>query len=287
MKRNLNKNVAALAHPIAGAFCLVALLGASTAFAQQPAPASPSAPPKPAMHAASTENEQETPRPTRPGNQGIKVHGHWKIDVREKDGTFVKTIEFDNSLVTPNSADTVLSQMMAGQFALAGLYVQANTAAGVSSGGTAAGVCGNSGLGNNVGCAMIPGSLTNGLIAFNTCNLVACFVGLTQTYVPYNSSTAAAAYFRLQGSFNTASAGTITNVQTYIVGCATNSLSTVTNATCSVVDTSGPNYNGGSNSGNPAGTTFEDNVFTSATLPTPLALAAGQIVQVTVTISFS
>jgi hypothetical protein len=37
-------------------------------------------------------------------HEGIKVHGHWTIEVRNPDGTLVTHREFDNSLVTPQFA---------------------------------------------------------------------------------------------------------------------------------------------------------------------------------------
>ena len=52
---------------------------------------------------------------------GIKVHGHWKIDVRDPDGKLVSQTEFENALTTndPNAAS--------GDFALAALLSSVNT----------------------------------------------------------------------------------------------------------------------------------------------------------------
>ncbi|MBF8265772.1 MAG: hypothetical protein HW384_1636 [Dehalococcoidia bacterium] len=38
--------------------------------------------------------------PTRPGVEGIKVSGHWTIEVREPDGRLVSRQEFENALMT-------------------------------------------------------------------------------------------------------------------------------------------------------------------------------------------
>jgi len=38
--------------------------------------------------------------------EGIKVHGHWTIDVRNTDGSLDKHVEFENNLVTTNLSDT-------------------------------------------------------------------------------------------------------------------------------------------------------------------------------------
>jgi hypothetical protein len=47
----------------------------------------------------------------RPGQEGIKVHGHWIIEVRNPDGKLVTHREFENALVT--SGGTLLSQVLA------------------------------------------------------------------------------------------------------------------------------------------------------------------------------
>lgn len=40
----------------------------------------------------------------RPGGDGIKVHGHWTIDIRNADGTLASHHEFENALVTTGAA---------------------------------------------------------------------------------------------------------------------------------------------------------------------------------------
>jgi hypothetical protein len=48
---------------------------------------------------------------TRPGQEGIKVHGHWVVEVRNPDGTLVSHREFENALV--GSGAGLLSQVLA------------------------------------------------------------------------------------------------------------------------------------------------------------------------------
>ena len=36
-------------------------------------------------------------------DEGIKVHGHWKIEILDPDGTLVSVAEFENALVDPSA----------------------------------------------------------------------------------------------------------------------------------------------------------------------------------------
>lgn len=256
---------------VAAALLFVALQAMS---AQQAAtPARPAQPPVPSVAAAVAQPaaEQAGREPAKAGGEGLKIHGHWKLDVHNPDGTFVKSIEFENSLITPSSADVVLSQMFAGQFALAGFSIFAvpNLSSTLCPASLYTGDCG-----------MIPSYIgINSLISWNECAYAVCTQNLTQTYVPYNLSTNSAAYFQLQGSFSPTADGLVFVVKTVIAGCesSTGGISTVTNQQCSSSTAAGI----------PSGSTFEQYTFTSAVLPTPLSLVAGQVVTVTVTISFS
>ena len=76
----------------------------ATAVAAHPAP-------KPQME------EEETAKPDKPGEQGIKIHGHWVIDVRNPDGTLIRHKDFQNSLVTQGlfvSGDQLLAGLLSG-----------------------------------------------------------------------------------------------------------------------------------------------------------------------------
>ncbi|MGA7855707.1 MAG: hypothetical protein WCA15_20475 [Candidatus Acidiferrales bacterium] len=75
------------------------LCGAAATLAQSAssAPAVQSA-----KHAAPARTSAEAPAkataPTKGMNSGIKVHGHWTIDVLNHDGTLAKHVEFENGL---------------------------------------------------------------------------------------------------------------------------------------------------------------------------------------------
>ena len=49
---------------------------------------------------ATAEEEEATARPSKPGSEGIKIHGHWVLQVKNADGTLGERREFNNSLVT-------------------------------------------------------------------------------------------------------------------------------------------------------------------------------------------
>jgi len=51
--------------------------------------------------------------------EGIKVHGHWSIEVRDPDGSLVSHHEFENALVVgggPSSGDALLAGLLAGTY---------------------------------------------------------------------------------------------------------------------------------------------------------------------------
>jgi hypothetical protein len=60
-------------------------------------PGTQAATPKPAAEPAAPAKAAET---AKPGNDGIKIHGHWVLEVKNPDGKLVERREFDNSLVT-------------------------------------------------------------------------------------------------------------------------------------------------------------------------------------------
>jgi hypothetical protein len=60
---------------------------------------------------ATKEQSAAASEKTHPGEEGIKVHGHWVIDIRNPDGTLVSHREFENSIAS--SGPTLLSQVLA------------------------------------------------------------------------------------------------------------------------------------------------------------------------------
>ena len=65
-----------------------------------PSPAQGAVPARSAAHA----EEKELPKPQKPEGEGVRVHGHWVIDVRNPDGTLVEHRDFQNALTTGGAA---------------------------------------------------------------------------------------------------------------------------------------------------------------------------------------
>lgn len=57
--------------------------------------------------------------------EGIQVHGQWRIEVFDPDGTRVSVTEFENALLNPDA----IAQLMAGQTSYGGWYVTLEGAA--------------------------------------------------------------------------------------------------------------------------------------------------------------
>jgi hypothetical protein len=113
---------------LAGACSVLLILGgAQSAQAQRAAPGPPIINPLLAdSHTVATAEPGsngpmgETAKPSeldKPGHDGIKIHGHWVIDVRNPDGKVVQHRDFENSLVTNGAAmsgDQILAALLSG-----------------------------------------------------------------------------------------------------------------------------------------------------------------------------
>ncbi len=110
-------------HPVRLAFLLFFLLGvAGVSHAQAAGPASQSNPKAAAFAATQAKAAQATqaaqpaaPPERRPGgnHEGIQVHGHWTIEVRNPDGKLVSHTEFENSLAS-NGGAALLAGLLTG-----------------------------------------------------------------------------------------------------------------------------------------------------------------------------
>jgi len=132
--------------PLAGfmAVALAALLGTGIASAQTASAAGHSTA---AMQAVASARPQAAAAPVRHGedeseaklddasHQGIKIHGHWKIDIKNPDGKTVQHREFENAIYT--NGTQLLSYLFAGK-AVAGEPLLALTTSGTSPCGNAA-----------------------------------------------------------------------------------------------------------------------------------------------------
>jgi len=219
--------------------------------------------PATAAPAATPAEEQDAAAPSKPGNEGIKVHGHWTIDVKNPDGTLAKHVEFENSLVSPGQGDQLLAGLLGG-FSVPGDWAIRLVSPSICS--------------KTVYCLIFP--TLNGPLATQSCasgTNNGCATGLTLVYVPSTGTTGAA--FQMSGSLTASGTGNITSVATQFATCMDSvtysSVTTFSPAKCITSETTGLSLAANSNT------------FTATTLTTPLGVVTGQIIQVTVTISFS
>ena len=228
---------------------LLILLCASTCASAQPQAGDgrPAAPARQSTKqpASTARVENETAASSKPGSEGIKVHGHWKIVVKNPDGAVTTTTEFENSLVTHLGNGS-----LDGSSFLVGLLAGNIT--------PATWVVGGDYTGN--GCTQAKCPLTN---------LPA------QSAVATPATATTPANFQILTSFTAPGPLNIVDVNTQPNGCYATSLLSTSALQC---------FAGGTL---PAGVNTAQYFFTFTTLPAPVALAAGQIAEITVTITFS
>jgi len=176
--------------------------------------------------------------------EGIKVHGHWVIEVRNPDGGLVTRREFNNALVGADALVRVLSRTnSAGRWVISFSGGSSSTPS-PCTGGT---------------CVITEGT---GAVLFSN----EVLVGTDLTLVP---TTAAPANLVLKGSGTVPASGTIGSVLTWFGLCPN---SVAPQSPCQYVGPTG------------------GFLFTGASAPakfTAAPVVAGQIVQITVTFTFS
>ena len=183
---------------------------------------------------------QAADAPAGSRSEGIRVHGHWTIDVKNPDGSLASHYEFKNAL--DSFGATALAQMLARQ--------------------KSTGVWGVSlwqiGSGLRPPCpSYFNGACTIGEVG--STDPEAQFKTLTVT-VPTAGPNAGKLV--LSGNATAEADGDIAQVSTSLGLCA----GTTATASC---------------------TRFRDIPFTAHNFPSPIVVLAGQIIQVTVVISFS
>jgi len=177
--------------------------------------------------------------------EGIKVHGHWKIEVFNPDGTRAGTTEFENSLDSSLGGDYLVRL-------LSGLAVYGNWGIELDA-STGTKPCDDAG--NPVSCKIGESGGYYLTMTLDSLNLsVVGNVGSTPRQIV------------LSGSVTAANASTIDTVKTLSSYCADTNVSI---STCRSTNSS----------------VWQN--FTAATLGTPPSVVTGQLIQVTVTISFS
>jgi len=124
MQNGEHKVIAQIARPglVVAALLAMALSNPGTGHAQSsPVQAVPGAQPGKsvplAQPAVQVKPSSATAEPASRGkHEGIKVHGHWTIEVRNPDGKLVSHTEFENSLVTagPMTGSALLTDLLGG-----------------------------------------------------------------------------------------------------------------------------------------------------------------------------
>ena len=304
---------------------LAALCNPQSAYAQQVKVGTDSnsamagTPAAPTDSAVGEPKDKEQPAMAR--HHGIQIHGHWVIDVRNPDGKLVEHREFENSLVkvgTMMSGDQLLAGVLSGNLAVGdpGIGLVQGTP-----GGDPSTFC-NTNLTAQLGNSVAPNTTCYGLttaVSGMTSYLANFTTGLTST-VTFSPKV----NWVLSGNYAAPpTLSSISAVQTLIATCfplqntpepyvvfeppfASGGFVASTNSSIQFGGTTsvGRYADFPSNlcapSGNPptlsqtlplSGTTVQDFVefvtLTSTKLSTPLAVSAGQVITVTVTISFT
>ena len=187
-------------------------------------------------------------RSNGPSHQGVKVHGNWTIEVRNPDGSLATHREFENSYIT---------SIGGGADGALPLFLGRQYSVGQWAVLLVGTICGDSAH-PTVCSVQEPGYPTNPSCCFNTLTL-----GLP-------SSGANAGKLVLAGNVTALLSGNIIGVQTTVTTCP------FASAGCAFV-----NNSTGTNS-----VSFTSFDLTSPP-STPVAVSAGQIVQVQVVVSFS
>jgi hypothetical protein len=125
-KHEVIARIAGLGLVLAALLAMV-LSGSSVGRAQSSAasPAVPAAAPaKAASQAQPAAQPAQTAAPGKPApkgtQEGIKIHGHWTIEVRNPDGKLVSHTEFENSLASGTYGQGVLASLLSGQLSTGG-----------------------------------------------------------------------------------------------------------------------------------------------------------------------
>jgi hypothetical protein len=198
-------------------------------------------------------------------NQGVKMHGHWIIDIKNPDGTLVEHRDFENSL--ESSAQGLLVGLMSG-YLTPGDYM---IVMGPQSGN---GAC----VATYQYCGIVQSLSTYPALGY--CGNYYCGTGLTVTPNLGSGGLSSGPFsLVLAGSITANQTGTIGTVYSIISTCANIGFSGTVNP--STIETSSPASCVTQTSPEPwYGPLSQANI-------TPIAVNSGQIIQVTVTITFS
>jgi hypothetical protein len=164
---------------------------------------------------AAVAEEETAPVKDDASHQGIKVHGHWKIVVKNPDGSVVETREFENSLYA-GLGNTFLANAVSGLLSPTGLYIY--VAAPLVNGNRGTSPCAGT-----VGCNIVT-STTTGPAA----SVCAAAYSSNYTCAATLTTTVTSGTIVLAGQFVATQTASIAYVTTYSGTCA----STVSGCPC-------------------------------------------------------
>jgi len=262
---------------VLAALLAMGLSAASICRAQSSA-ASPVAPGAKSAAAPAKASALPAAKPPAKGqHEGITVHGHWTIDVKNADGKLVTHREFENSLM-PQGAD-VLTGLLSGQYVSGGFAIGFATT--TTPNPPTFGISGGSGLCGGGVCSLLDGRTFIASIDCTTASANAGQCGLL-TYTANGTSPGFATGFTLTGIVsNIAGGGQIQSVATAAYYCnngpttGSQAFYTLSSQQCGAV-----------NFGNADPPYVPAASFLTGTTITPVNVTAGQSVAVTVVITF-
>ncbi|MFZ0954454.1 MAG: hypothetical protein WBQ40_01895 [Candidatus Sulfotelmatobacter sp.] len=183
----------------------VALASAASSFAQSNAGTAPKAADAKAAQPSASSLTAKAAKAPRGTGEGIQIHGQWTIEIRNRDGSVARHLEFENSLV--GDGPSVLALLLGG-FAVPGsweLFLNGNPSPCSSSNSATGGVCallvGGSALAANVNaatpCATSPAPVQSGTQPYCYLTLAPSLTGSSftlsgQAYADTSTNIAAA-----------------------------------------------------------------------------------------------
>lgn len=254
---------------------LALVLASSIAGRAQSSAASPAvpaaAPATPAKASPAAQAGQPTaPAQRQPGgnHEGITVHGHWIIEVRNPDGKLVSHTEFENSL---QLGAIFLTNLLSGQALSGGWAISLGPPPGQQNLGETP--CYNTITYSN--CTIVSPT-----VAPTTCSSdPSCFATLSVSPTSFQTAPDGALMVTLQGTATAGSGGGVVGtVSTFMVQCG----SAVAPANCSTANGNTQGLSGG----------FYANAFSGRTLdgigadPSQVTVGSKQTISVTVQFSF-
>lgn len=273
---------------VLAALLAVALAFAGTSFAQSnSAVAPPPADAKGAHPAQPASSLAAAARAPRGKAEGIQIHGQWTIEVRNRDGSVAKHVEFENAL-TPDDGPFLLAGLLSGNLTTGAwsIWLAATPSACVN------------GLGV---CTLVPPGASFLLEDLGPCSTSlaqaspqpSCYETLTYSFT--GADYDGYSQFTLSGQAYVDTATSIASVQTWQNACGSNSTTATVSSNVTSPSTCFPNptfyYNGAS-----TGSWFEFTEYDFGQVGScggsgqplcPIPVQVGQIVSATVQFSFS